>query len=180
MADKMVPSTLAIEFQAVLRAAMQDDPDLANWQFQNLAVEGVTPGRAESKFWMPDRATIIQLAATITQRRAERWDGRRVRPPMEEWRQVVTQQFGLRIGIEVGAGWMDLVASTLSLAGTGPRLVQIKEKFGGLRMYAVGDLGPFAERLSTCICEVCGAPGTLRRGSWYSTRCDLHVGSSSW
>jgi hypothetical protein len=176
----VVPPALAIEFEAILRAAMQSDPDVVNWRFNGTAVDGVTPGRLELKTWTPERLTMIQFASAVTARRATRWDGRLVRPHMEEWRQGLRQQFALRCGIEVGAGWADLVATTLALGGTGPEVVQVKEKFGALRAYNSGEFGPYAEWLSTCTCEVCGAPGTLRRGSWYSTRCDLHVGASSW
>ena len=60
-------------------------------------------------------------------------------------------------------------------------LLQIKEKFGGLRYYADGDVDEqmdgmidFAEALSYTICEECGAPGKLRSGGWMRTLCDKH------
>lgn len=59
-----------------------------------------------------------------------------------------------------------------------PYAVQIKEKFGGLRIYMAGNIeGMFdiidkAERKSYKICEFCGAPGKTRDGSWIFTLCD--------
>jgi hypothetical protein len=59
-----------------------------------------------------------------------------------------------------------------------PHLMQIKEKFGGLRFYishgtpemfeAIGH----AERLSYETCEDCGAPGEVRPGGWLITLCN--------
>lgn len=61
-----------------------------------------------------------------------------------------------------------------------PKIVQVKEKFGGLRFYADGcteaqdQLISFAETLSAMTCEVCGAPGTLRTDGWIKCLCDTH------
>ena len=57
-------------------------------------------------------------------------------------------------------------------------ILQIKEKFGGLRFYIgcgtqeMFDLIEDAEDKSITICEECGRPGTLRNGGWLVTRCD--------
>lgn len=57
---------------------------------------------------------------------------------------------------------------------------QVKEKFGGLRFYYTGGdryisgMAILAENLAERTCEVCGAPGKLREGSWIVTRCDEH------
>ena len=61
-------------------------------------------------------------------------------------------------------------------------LIQIKEKFGGLRIYLGGmKAGLFedvhnivsnAEDESYTICEVCGKPGKPRQGGWIKTLCD--------
>jgi hypothetical protein len=62
-----------------------------------------------------------------------------------------------------------------------PLFVQIKEKFGSLRMYHDGGdaraagIVDMAETLSSCTCEVCGAPATTRSGRWVSTLCDTHA-----
>ena len=58
---------------------------------------------------------------------------------------------------------------------------QVKEKYGGLRFYCNGGDDTtdayvrFAEMLSECTCDVCGAPGKMSDGGWIVTRCDLHV-----
>lgn len=61
-----------------------------------------------------------------------------------------------------------------------PSFIQIKEKFGGLRIY-VQDAKPevqsyitFAESMSYRVCEECGAPGEPRNDSWSKTLCDMH------
>lgn len=59
--------------------------------------------------------------------------------------------------------------------------VQVKEKFGGLRFYVdrsdsvVDALISMAESMSYRTCEVCGSPGTPRRGGWIRTLCDTHA-----
>jgi len=62
-------------------------------------------------------------------------------------------------------------------------ILQIKEKFGGLRFYWGGEVSDkcrsyirgatnLAELLSYKVCEDCGAPGTTGGTSWIETRCD--------
>ncbi len=63
--------------------------------------------------------------------------------------------------------------------------MQIKEKFGGLRMYhppnseieAACELA--AERALTT-CEVCGAPGEHFSDGWWKVRCPAHLRPSEW
>jgi hypothetical protein len=61
-----------------------------------------------------------------------------------------------------------------------PTIVQIKEKFGGLRFYTNGNTDihdayiNFAERMASQTCERCGCPGSLRNSSWMKTLCDTH------
>lgn len=62
-----------------------------------------------------------------------------------------------------------------------PRIMQVKEKFGGLRFYINGGDKriqhwiEFAEAMSYKICEDCGAPGTVRNDTgWVHVKCDLH------
>ena len=65
----------------------------------------------------------------------------------------------------------------------GFEIVQVKEKFGGLRFYCHGGTEEvhgaihFAEQLSYRICEECGCPGELRTAnrSWIRTLCDKHA-----
>ena len=64
---------------------------------------------------------------------------------------------------------------------------QIKEKFGGLRLYvsfkegatqnciaAVRGAANMAEYICEHLCEVCGNEGKLRGGGWVRTLCDEH------
>jgi hypothetical protein len=61
-----------------------------------------------------------------------------------------------------------------------PTIQQIKEKFGGLRVYTSGGNAKmdactnFAEAMASRICEVCGSPGKPRQTSWIKTLCDKH------
>lgn len=57
-------------------------------------------------------------------------------------------------------------------------VLQVKEKFGGLRFYTSGsndeieNLIDKAEKLSYKTCEVCGAKGKLRDYGWLKTMCN--------
>ena len=82
---------------------------------------------------------------------------------------------------EYGPGWHALIRGTLErmlAAGWDGRLGQIKEKFGGLRIYidtgndAVWKIIDEAEALSFKTCEFCGRPGRRRSGGWIKVRCD--------
>jgi hypothetical protein len=61
-----------------------------------------------------------------------------------------------------------------------PVVVQVKEKFGGLRFYVNGStdeqyaLIRFAESMSYKTCEVCGKRGKPNKGGWIKTRCKEH------
>ena len=83
----------------------------------------------------------------------------------------------------VGPGWSKLLTKLLDdLSATDfkSKVVQVKEKFGGLRFYyepvAVGDkvfdLVHAAEDESYKICEFCGEPGHVRSFTWIKTLCD--------
>lgn len=96
----------------------------------------------------------------------------------------------MHFGIEVGDGWFELIDRLLRLVqshadreGVQPVVLQVKEKFGVLRVYwrdadaVVLGMTDYAEDLSKSVCEVCGAPGsTIRnhRGLW-RTRCGAHA-----
>jgi hypothetical protein len=62
-------------------------------------------------------------------------------------------------------------------------IVQVKEKFGGLRIHVNLANDAMRQRIETAIqesfhtCEVCGQPGTLREGGWIKTLCDEHAGT---
>ena len=89
----------------------------------------------------------------------------------------------------VGEGWAELVREGFASVSPVGRIVQVKEKFGQLRIYTETNLGapPAAvdqmrQRLqslnarSALICEQCGAPGALGeiRG-WWRTACPEHA-----
>lgn len=83
-------------------------------------------------------------------------------------------------GFECGDGWYNLIDVLCQELGKDPsfKAVQVKEKFGGLRFYAIGasskafDFIDFAEKLSYRICEQCGCPGKVRSGGWIRTLCE--------
>ena len=101
-------------------------------------------------------------------------------------------------GFEHGDGWFDILwrlcedleplVAEFEVAG-GPKfeVLQVKEKFGGLRFYvshryAAIDMEIDKARLfSLRTCEQCGNPGTLRsKGGWLVVSCDncLNEGKS--
>lgn len=61
-----------------------------------------------------------------------------------------------------------------------PTILQIKEKFGSLRVYIGGGTEThyayisFAAAMASHTCEVCGSPGEPRDGDWVKTLCDKH------
>lgn len=62
-----------------------------------------------------------------------------------------------------------------------PTASQVKEKFGGLRFYVNAATDKhyqyitFAESMSYCTCEECGAPGKTYTDGWHTTLCDIHA-----
>jgi hypothetical protein len=98
-------------------------------------------------------------------------------------------------GFEHDDGWFDILwrlcedleplVAEFELAG-GPKfeVLQVKEKFGGLRFYvncrgheAISQRIGIAADESFRTCEVCGQPGTPREGGWIKTLCDKHDAS---
>ena len=59
--------------------------------------------------------------------------------------------------------------------------MQVKEKFGGLRIHVTVANDVIRQRLESAeqesfhTCEVCGRPGKLPEGSWIKTLCDEHA-----
>lgn len=94
----------------------------------------------------------------------------------------------------VGEGWLPLLAALnakLRVLDPDYRVVQAKEKFGGLRFYtsrsltgevrkAFDGLVSQAESASWLLCEGCGRLGQLRArdGSIYGVRCESCAGST--
>jgi hypothetical protein len=60
-------------------------------------------------------------------------------------------------------------------------ILQVKEKFGGLRIHVNHANDAIRQRIETAIqeslhtCEVCGQPGRLREEGWIKTLCDEHA-----
>jgi hypothetical protein len=80
----------------------------------------------------------------------------------------------------VGPGWSGLVRRAFDAAGEA-KIIQVKEKFGMLRIYAQGSTKEFNELLSNLeldsmgICEICGEPGAIcSPRSWTFTLCKDH------
>ena len=87
-------------------------------------------------------------------------------------------------GICTGDGFykiIDTMAKKLTAYAKKHKIVlectQLKEKWGLLRVYTnVGNSAIYkiiakAEHASARTCEICGRPGTINKGPWYSVRC---------
>jgi hypothetical protein len=98
-------------------------------------------------------------------------------------------------GFTHGDGWFDivwrlcgdlepLVEEFERESGHQFEVLQVKEKFGGLRFYvnhasdAIRQRIEVAEEESFHTCEICGRPGNQREGAWSKTLCDLHDSES--
>ena len=73
-----------------------------------------------------------------------------------------------------------LVAKFEQASGSQFEVLQVKEKFGGLRIYVSDADDAIRQRLEAAIqesfhtCEVCGQRGERREGGWTKTLCDEH------
>jgi hypothetical protein len=90
-------------------------------------------------------------------------------------------------GFDCGNGWYSILhhlfARFNSILGAGNssfKIYQIKEKFGGLRVYTshyetVKTVIKVAELESLYTCDICGDSGTFCDiNGWYLTRCNKH------
>lgn len=84
----------------------------------------------------------------------------------------------------VGMGWHTLVNKAFDKLESIKDIIvidQVKEKYGGLRIYSSPMHEEFdtfileLEKKSYKICETCGESGKLRGGGWYVTACDVHA-----
>lgn len=87
-------------------------------------------------------------------------------------------------GVECDPGWDELIfdlCEKLDFIKFSGIVMQIKEKFGGLRFYVQSatpqdyELIRAAEEKSYKTCEVCGGPGTPTDKGWIKTVCDTHA-----
>jgi len=95
----------------------------------------------------------------------------------------------MAFGFECDKGWHPMIIELLDkiqdMVNNNPeeyldlRIMQIKEKFGGLRVYTnfydedIELLLSEYEEKSNTICEICGRPGELRENHfWLKTLCD--------
>lgn len=85
-------------------------------------------------------------------------------------------------------GWLPLIQELIEkliAAGWNKEICCIKEKFGALRFYInegneeIFKLIGEYETKSSRMCDICGEPGDLRKGSWLTTRCDAHAPEGS-
>ena len=105
----------------------------------------------------------------------------------EPFRDMFKQSFG----VSTNPGWYPVVEKLLLDIRALPkddglvRINQIKEKFGGLRVYAeVSGSDDFKERVCGMIeqaekeahhtCEFCSNPGVLRSEEWMRVTCEKH------
>lgn len=108
-----------------------------------------------------------------------------------DWDQRLSGRYRRIFGSQTpatGPGWLWLWeggAQAIVAAGV-PRnfkTTDAKEKFGSIRWYHqaeedheyVDDITDAVEHLSGFICEDCGRPGKIRRGSWIRCLCELHA-----
>jgi hypothetical protein len=95
-------------------------------------------------------------------------------------------------GFTVRDGWFDiiwrlcedlepLVVEVELKTGRRFEVLQVKEKFGGLRFYTNLHTDTISERIQAAglesihTCEVCGQPGSQTEGAWGRTRCKEHA-----
>lgn len=80
----------------------------------------------------------------------------------------------------VGEGWAPLIRRLYAAKPEDITVLQVKEKFGGLRFYVspwdagYGRLISEAESESFTLCETCGAQGLDQSRYWALTLCDEH------
>jgi hypothetical protein len=144
--------------------------------------------RQDPNDFMPDRRLAIDMLVRIYTLRAARIEAEtgRVLPPPVDWLAQLKRKGPGQIAgtVEVGRGWADLAEAMLHMAPVPVR--DLKAKYGGLSVYAPGDLNEehraavgCAEFLSEYICERCGAPGNnMTVNGMAQTLCNDHAPSS--
>ena len=84
----------------------------------------------------------------------------------------------------VGKGWEQLIRKVYNAKeglGIPVGIIQVKEKWGGLRIYTdyyVKEIENVIREVceqSLSMCETCGSPaGLVKKGTWYQTLCEEH------
>lgn len=131
-------------------------------------------------------------------------------PDLFENRNKTPMQSPMSFGIECGLGWYEILSNVCwmikqhennkrwrkeYLEKNDPERLsqepeyfpvkfdQVKEKYGGLRLYFSGGddyvegLVSMAESISYKTCEICGNKGEPNKGGWISVRCEAHRNS---
>ena len=120
-------------------------------------------------------------------------------PNLYRHRHDPNNRHGLRYGFACGNGWYPLIRRVssklekliLQLPENKRKFyhaVQVKQKFGTLRLYMydrtkeMRELIESAESESMHVCEICGRKGVLRDepGQWVTTTCDEHIDMRHW
>ena len=99
-------------------------------------------------------------------------------PPEQDNMNVLTKEMW-----ECSSGWSSLIEPIIQQASIeGGTILQIKAKFGRLRIYIEGGSALLykmldeAEIRSGDICEICGADGCIvNLSGWLKTRCYNHI-----
>lgn len=103
----------------------------------------------------------------------------------ERWNHMFAER---NAGFSVPRGWRQIVWDMmveLECLELMPKLIQIKEKFGGLRVYAEAqaykeDVARFARIYDKAVykasktCAVCSEPGELRVNDYMAVLCEKH------
>lgn len=143
------------------------------------------------KPYTPHRREIVAgLVQRMQQRRWSAFDDFTLSLPMpnRDDLDLLSEKHGACTSVcDCGPGWSWLLDATFSyVSELAPaetwHTTQIKEKFAGLRIYYSGhpgddgdDVVEAAEMISHYICDVCGGLGKVRKGGWWTTRCDAHA-----
>lgn len=151
--------------------------------------------RADTAARAPDRALCAELVSRMV---ALRWlDSPQPRVPPEDSGLALSATYAeiYTVPPETSEGWHWLLAATaewIREIGVPPgfKTDQVKQKFGTLRFYwhadaaengaaqvnrtQVSNIIRTAEWVSGAVCEVCGAPGSIRPAGWIRTLCDAH------
>lgn len=113
-------------------------------------------------------------------------------PNLFENRHKSPMESCMSFGVECDLGWFEIISSLCHRIKqhednkkddseySPVKFDQIKEKFGGLRIYHYGGddyakgLIDMAEAISYKICEVCGNKGYPNKDGWIKTTCETH------